>query len=152
MDLDTKFMKQSILEAKKAQEIDEVPVGAVIVKDNKIIARGFNKREKSQDPIMHAEIIAIRKACKKFNSWRLEDCTLYVTIEPCTMCAGTMVWSRIKRVVFGASDLKGGAFGGSVNINDFPNLNHRIEVTSNVLANECSSLIKNFFQNKRKNS
>lgn len=149
MNIDEKFMKAALIEAKKAYEKDEVPVGAVIVLNNKIIARGHNLREKSNDPTMHAEISAIRKACKKNKSWRLEDATIYVTVEPCAMCAGTILWTRMKKVVYGAKDLKGGALGTSFNLYEQPNLNHYPEVCGGVLEKECSSLIKNFFKQKR---
>lgn len=149
MNIDEKFMKAALTEAKKAHEKDEVPVGAVIVLNNKIIARGHNLREKSNDPTMHAEISAIRKACKKNKSWRLEDATIYVTVEPCAMCAGTILWTRMKKVVYGAKDLKGGALGTSFNLYEQPNLNHYPEVCGGVLEKECSSLIKNFFKQKR---
>ena len=149
MNIDEKFMKAALTEAKKAYEKDEVPVGAVIVLNNKIIARGHNLREKSNDPTMHAEISAIRKACKKNKSWRLEDATIYVTVEPCAMCAGTILWTRMKKVVYGAKDLKGGALGTSFNLYEQPNLNHYPEVCGGVLEKECSSLIKNFFKQKR---
>ena len=113
---DEKYMRQAYKEALKAKEIDEVPIGCVIVKDDKIIARGYNKKERNNDVTSHAEINAIRKACKKMNSWRLVDCTLYVTLEPCSMCAGAIYQSRIKRVVFGAYDLKQGALGSALNL------------------------------------
>lgn len=105
---DVKWMKEAIKQAKKAESYDEVPIGCVIVKDDKVIARGYNKRETLQQSIAHAEIMAIQKACKKLNTWRLEDCILYVTLEPCPMCAGAIIQSRIKEVVYGASDPKGG--------------------------------------------
>ena len=149
MNVDEKFMKAALKEAKKAYEKDEVPIGAVIVLNNKIIARGHNLREKSNDPTMHAEISAIRKACKKNKSWRLEDATIYVTVEPCAMCAGTILWTRMKKVVYGAKDLKGGALGTSFNLYEQPNLNHYPEVYGGVLEKECSSLIKKFFKQKR---
>ena len=147
--LDEKFMLEALKEAKKSELLDEVPVGAIIVKDNKIIARGHNLREKSADPTSHAEIVAIRKACKKLNSWRLEDCTIYVTIEPCSMCAGTLLWTRIKKIVYGAKDLKGGALGSSYNLFDVTNINHHPEVVGGVLEEKCSSIISSFFRNKR---
>lgn len=146
---DEKFMALALKEAKKAANLDEVPIGAVLVLDGKVIATGFNKRETTNDPTMHAEVVAIRKACKKFNSWRLVDCTLYVTIEPCSMCAGTLLWSRVKRIVYGAPDLKGGALGSSYNLFVQPNLNHHPEITGGVLADRCSKIISDFFKNKR---
>lgn len=148
--LDEKYMRLAIKEAEKAFLIDEVPVGAIIVKNNKIIARGHNLREKTNDPTAHAEIVAIRKACKKNKSWRLEGATIYVTVEPCSMCAGTILWSRIDRVVYGAKDLKGGALGTTLNLYETKNLNHYPSVTAGVLENECGNIISNYFKNKRK--
>ena len=146
---DKKFMWEAIKEAEKSAVLDEVPVGAVIVKDNKIIARGHNFREKTHDPTAHAEIVAIRKACKKLKSWRLEGCTIYVTIEPCAMCAGTLLWTRIDRIVFGANDSKGGAIGSSFELFRVKNINHHPEITRGVLDGACASLISNFFKKKR---
>lgn len=142
-------MNAALKEAKKAYEKDEVPVGAVIVLNDKIIARGHNLRESTNDPTMHAEIVAIRKACKKSKSWRLEGATMYVTVEPCAMCAGTILWARIKRVVYGAKDLKGGALGTSFNLYEQPNLNHHPEICGGVLENDCAELIRTFFKKKR---
>lgn len=142
-------MNAALKEAKKAYEKDEVPVGAVIVLNDKIIARGHNLRESTNDPTMHAEIVAIRKACKKSKSWRLEGATMYVTVEPCAMCAGTILWARIKRVVYGAKDLKGGALGTSFNLYEQPNLNHYPEICCGVLENDCAELIRTFFKKKR---
>jgi len=147
--LDEKFMLAALKEASKSALLDEVPVGAVIVKNNKIIARGHNLREKTNDPTSHAEIVAIRKACKKLNSWRLEECTMYVTIEPCSMCAGTLLWTRIERIVYGAKDLKGGALGSSYNLFDVKNINHHPIIEGGVLEKECSLIITEFFRNKR---
>lgn len=149
MEKDEKFMKAALKEAYKSFALDEVPVGVVIVKDDKIIARGHNLRETKQDPTGHAEIIAIKKASKKLKSWRLIDCTLYVTLEPCSMCAGAIMWSRIKRVVYGAKDIKGGAIGSSFNLFEQKGINHKPEVTSGVLENEASTLLKDFFKLKR---
>lgn len=147
--LDEKFMLKALKEAGISADFDEVPVGAVIVKDGKIIARGHNLREKSNDPTMHAEIVAIRKACKKLGSWRLEGCTVYVTIEPCSMCAGTLLWTRINKIVYGAKDPKGGALGTSINIFEAKNINHHPEIVGGVLENECSAIMKDFFKKKR---
>ena len=146
---DEKFMKIALKEANKSFQLDEVPVGVVIVKDDKIIARGHNLRETKQDPTGHAEIIAIKKASKKLKSWRLIDCTMYVTLEPCSMCAGAIMWSRIKRVVYGAKDIKGGAIGSSFNLFEQKGINHKPEVTSGVLEDEASTLLKDFFKLKR---
>ena len=147
--LDEKFMLEALKEADKSAALDEVPVGAVIVINNKIIARGHNLREKSKDPTSHAEIVAIRKACKKLNSWRLEDCTMYVTIEPCSMCAGTLLWTRIKRIVYGAKDPKGGAICSSFSLFQVKNINHRPEILGGVLEELCSSKMTSFFKSKR---
>ena len=146
---DEKFMLEAIKEAKKSASLDEVPVGAVIVKDNKIIARGHNLREKTNDPTSHAEIVAIRKACKKNESWRLENCTMYVTIEPCSMCAGTLLWTRIARIVYGARDPKGGAIESSFELFRVKNINHHPEIKGGVLEEECGSLMSDFFKKKR---
>ena len=147
--IDEKFMAEALKEAEKSANFDEVPVGAVIVKDGKIIARGHNVRERSNDPTAHAEIMAIRKACKKLKSWRLEGCTIYVTIEPCSMCAGTILWTRMQRVVYGANDPKGGALGSSYNLFEVKNINHKVEITRGVLENRCAGLMTSFFRNKR---
>lgn len=147
---DEKYMKLAYKEALKARLIDEVPIGCVIVKDNKVIARGYNKKESKNDVTSHAEINALRKACKKMNSWRLVDCTLYVTLEPCSMCAGAIYQSRIKRVVFGAYDLKQGALGGAFDLYKVNTLNHFPEIEGGVLKEECSSLISSYFKEKRK--
>ncbi len=142
-------MKEALKEARKAELIDEVPIGCVIVKDDKIIARGHNQRETKQSPIGHAEIIAINKASKKLNSWRLEGCDIYVTLEPCIMCSGAIIQSRINKVYYGASDPKGGALGSSINVLEANNINHHPEVISGVLKEECSSIITNYFRKKR---
>lgn len=144
-----KYMKEALKEAKKAELIDEVPIGCVIVKDDKIIARGHNQRETKQSPIGHAEIAAINKAAKKLNSWRLEGCDIYVTLEPCIMCSGAIIQSRINKVYYGASDPKGGALGSSINVLEASNINHHPEVISGVLKEECSSIITNYFKAKR---
>lgn len=147
--IDEKYMGIALKLAQKAALEDEVPVGAILVEEGKIIARAYNKREQKNDPTMHAEIIAIRKACQKKKSWRLENCTLYVTIEPCAMCAGTILWSRIKKVVYGAKDPKGGALGSSFNLFEQPNLNHHPEIVGGVLKEQCANEMKTFFQKKR---
>ena len=149
MTQDEKFMAQALKQAEISANFDEVPVGAVIVKDGKIIARGHNLRESKNDPTAHAEIVAIRKACKKLSSWRLEGCTIYVTIEPCSMCAGTLLWTRIQRIVYGAKDPKGGALGSSYNLFEVKNINHRPEITGGVLEKKCSTLMSTFFRSKR---
>lgn len=149
MNLDEKYMRLALKEAQKAVILDEVPVGAVIVKDDKIIAKGHNLREKSNDPTSHAEINAIRKACKKLNSWRLEDATIYVTVEPCSMCAGTLLQCRIGKIVYGANDPKGGAIESSLELFNAKNINHHPEIVKGVLKEECSSIISSYFKSKR---
>lgn len=144
-------MKIALKEALKAKERDEVPIGAVLVENGKIIAKGHNLRETSFDPTSHAEINAIRKACKKKKSWRLENTTIYVTVEPCSMCAGTILWARIKKVVYGAKDLKGGALGTTYNLYNVQGLNHYPEVVGGILKEQCSEIITNFFKEKRNN-
>lgn len=144
-----KFMKMAINEAIKAREIDEVPVGCVIVEDNKVIARGYNKRELTQDPTSHAELKTLQKASKKLNSWRLEDCDIYVTLEPCIMCAGAIIQSRIRHIYFGAYDPKGGAFGSSIDVLTANNINHHPEVTGGILEEECAIILKDYFRKKR---
>lgn len=148
--IDEKFMALALKQAAKAYELDEVPVGAVIVKDGKVIARAYNNRESKLDPTGHAEIIAIRKAAKKLQTWRLEDTTIYVTIEPCSMCAGALIWARVGRVVYGAKEPKGGALGSSYNLYEQINLNHYPTVTSGVLEEQCGAIMTAFFKNKRK--
>ena len=142
-------MKEALKEAKKAELFDEVPIGCVIVKDDKIIARGHNQRETNQSPIGHAEIIAINKASKKLKSWRLEGCDIYVTLEPCIMCSGAIIQSRISKVYYGAFDPKGGALGSSINVLEAKNINHHPEVISGVMQEECSKIITNYFKAKR---
>ena len=149
MTKDEKYMLAALKEAQKAVILDEVPVGAIIVKDDKIIARGHNLREKSNDPTSHAEINAIRKACKKVNSWRLEDCTIYVTVEPCSMCAGTLLQCRIGRIVYGTLDPKGGAIVSSLELFKSKNINHHPQIEGGVLKEECSSIISSYFKSKR---
>jgi tRNA(adenine34) deaminase len=149
IDKDIMHMKEALKEAQLAELEDEVPIGCVIVKDDKIVARGHNQRDKSHDPLGHAEIVAIKKASEVVNDWQLVDCELYVTIEPCIMCSGAIIQSRIKRVVYGAPDIKGGAFGSSINVLDADNINHRPEVIKGVLEEECTAIIKNYFKKKR---
>ena len=142
-------MSIALKEAQKAVILDEVPVGAIIVKDDKIIARGHNLREKSNDPTSHAEINAIRKASKKLNSWRLEGATIYVTVEPCSMCAGAILQSRIARIVYGTTDPKGGAIESSFELFKAKNINHHPEIKGGVLKEECSTIITSYFKSKR---
>jgi tRNA(adenine34) deaminase len=144
------WMALAIAEAAKARAKDEVPIGCVIVRDGKIIARGHNLRESAQDPAAHAELIAIRKAARKLDSWRLLDTTLYVTLEPCIMCMGAIILARIHTVVFGCHDPKGGAAGTLYDLSDDPRLNHRVELVPRVLEVECSSLLSSFFADLRR--
>lgn len=141
-------MKAALNEAKKAYLIGEVPVGAVIVHDGKIIARGHNTREAKQSVLGHAEINAINKASKKIGSWRLEECDLYVTLEPCPMCSGAIIQSRIKNLYFGAYDLKSGACGSVLDLHSY-NFNHKVRVVGGIMEEECSRIIKDFFKELR---
>src|SRR5699024_9613051 len=136
--------------AKKAREMDEVPIGAIIVHQDELIAAGYNIRETTQSALCHAELIAIKEANEKLGSWRLEDCTLYVTLQPCPMCAGAIVQSRIERVVYGARDPKAGCAGTLMNLLNDNRFNHQTEVTKGVLETECSSLLTDFFRDLRK--
>ena len=147
-ELDIQLMGKALEEAKKAYKVSEIPIGAIIVKDGKIIGRGYNLKENNNNSILHAEIIAIEEACKNLNNWRLEDTTIYVNLEPCIMCAGAIVNSRIKRIVFGCYDEKSGAFGSKININDL-NLNHKVEISANVLEEESREIIQKFFKELR---
>ena len=149
MNQDELFMKEALKEAKKAYLEDEVPVGCVIVKDNKIIARGHNKKEKNNNAILHAEIVTLNKAQKKLNDWHLNDCTLYVTLEPCLMCTGAIIQTRIKRVVYGCNDPKGGAVDSILNIKEIKGINHYFESISKIKEKECSTLLKTYFKSKR---
>lgn len=142
-------MKEALKEAEKALEKDEVPVGAVIVKNDKIIARAHNIKEQKQDGTMHAEIIAIKKAAKKLNNWRLIDCEMYVTLEPCTMCAGAIISSRIKKVYIGTNDPKAGAVGSVLNVFEDYIFNHKVEYEKNILEEECRNILKEFFKKLR---
>jgi tRNA(adenine34) deaminase len=144
------WMARTIAEARKAELKDEVPIGCVIVLDGRIIACGHNLRETTQDPAAHAELIAIRKAARKLGSWRLLNCTLYVTLEPCTMCMGAIILSRIPTVVFGCYDPKGGAAGSLFDLSNDPRLNHTVELLPRVLEQECSGMLSVFFSDLRK--
>lgn len=150
MERDIYFMQLAIEEAKKAEAIHEVPIGAVIVLDGEVISVAHNLRETEQRSIAHAELLAIDEACKKLGTWRLEDATLYVTLEPCPMCAGGIVLSRIKRVVYGASDPKGGCAGTLMNLLTDERFNHQCEVVPGVLEEECGTLLTIFFRELRK--
>lgn len=142
---DAYWMGKAIAQAKKAEAIGEVPIGAVVVKDGAVIARGHNLRESRQDPAAHAELIAIRKAAKKLSSWRLTGATLYVTLEPCTMCMGAVILSRLDRVVFGSHDPKGGAAGSLYDLSDDKRLNHSVALTPGVRGDETSAMLSEFF-------
>ncbi|MGE5654214.1 MAG: tRNA adenosine(34) deaminase TadA [Bacillota bacterium] len=146
---DESCMRLAIEAALEAQAIGEVPIGAVIVRDGQVIGRGFNRRESWRDPTAHAEMIAIRQASETLGGWRLPGTTMYVTLEPCPMCAGAMMLARIERLVFGVRDPKGGCVGSIYNLVQEPRFNHRLEVTEGVLAEECGALLKNFFRNLR---
>lgn len=150
MEEKNKFMKQALKEAKKAYEKLEVPVGAVIVKDGKIIARAHNLKETKTDTTKHAEILAIQKASKKLESWRLLDCEMYITLEPCSMCAGAIINSRIKKVYIGALDEKTGAAGSVLNLFEDYKFNHKVEVEKGVMQEECENILKDFFKMLRK--
>ncbi len=145
-----KFMKEALKEAKKAYDKLEVPVGAVIVRNGKIIARGHNLKETKFDTTNHAEIIAIQKASKKLKSWRLLDCEMYVTLEPCSMCAGAIINSRIKKVYIGANDEKTGAVGSVLNLFEDYKFNHNVEFEKGILKEDCENILKDFFKNLRK--
>ncbi|CAH1222213.1 tRNA-specific adenosine deaminase [Paenibacillus plantiphilus] len=147
---DQQWMHAAMEEALKAQQIGEVPIGAVIVKDGEIIGRGHNLRETTHDPTAHAEMIAIREASIKLGAWRLLDCTLYVTLEPCPMCAGAIVQSRLRKVVYGTIDSKAGCAGTLMNLLQEPRFNHETELVSGVLQEECASLLTQFFRRIRK--
>ena len=145
-----KFMHEALKEAKKAYEKLEVPIGCVIVKDGKIIARGHNEKETKFDTTRHAEIIAIQKASKKLQSWRLLDCEMYVTLEPCSMCAGAIINSRIKKIYIGTNDEKTGAVGSVLNLMEDYTFNHKVEVEKGICKEECETILKNFFKELRK--
>lgn len=145
-----KFMKQALKEAQKAYEKEEVPVGAIIVKDGKIIARAHNLKETKNDTTCHAEILAIKKASKKLKTWRLSDCEMYVTLEPCSMCAGAMIQARIKKVYIGTMDYKTGACGSVFNLLEDYTFNHKVECETGILKQECENILQNFFKELRK--
>lgn len=146
--MDVKFMRAALKEAKKAEAIDETPVGAVIVKDGRIIARGYNMRETKKNALMHAEIIAINKASKKLGGWRLPECDIYVTLEPCPMCAGAIIQARIENVYFGAYDPKSGCLGSVCDLSKA--LPHKVEYQGGILKIECEEILKKFFKKLRK--
>ena len=144
------YMKHALAAADEAEANGDVPVGAVVVFEGEIVGRGFNRREADQDPTAHAEVVALKQAAETLGSWRLEGCTLYVTLEPCPMCSGALVLSRIETVVFGCSDPKAGFLGSLIDLSSFSALNHQFTVVSGVLESECSSRLKSFFRNIRK--
>ena len=144
-----KFMKQALLEAQQAKNAGEIPVGAVVVKNHKIIGKGFNLVETLHDPTAHAEMMAISAACATENNKYLTDATIYVTLEPCPMCAGAIVWSKMKRIVFAAIDENSGACGSLFNVTSNKNLNHQVEMIQGVMEEESKQLLQQFFQNKR---
>lgn len=144
------YMKEAIKQAKKAYAIGEVPIGCVIVYEGKIIGRGYNRRTIDKNPLAHAELIAIKKASKKMGDWRLEDCTLYVTLEPCQMCSGAIVQARMKKVVVGCMNPKAGCAGSILNLLQVEQFNHQVELETGVLQEECSTMMKNFFKELRK--
>lgn len=144
-----RFMKEAIIQAQKARAIGETPIGAVIVYDNKIIARGYNKRETKKNSLCHAEIEAINKACKKRGGWRLFDCDLYVTLEPCPMCSGAIIQSRIDNVYFGAFDKKSGCAGSCINLFQENMFNHNVNIRGGILEEECAKLLSDFFKELR---
>lgn len=148
---DAKFMREALRQAKKAAKLKEVPIGCVLVKDGKIVARGYNRRNTDKTTLAHAEIAVIRKASKAMQDWRLEECTLYVTLEPCPMCAGAIVQARIPRVVAGCMNPKAGCAGSVLNILNTPGLNHRVNFEKGVLETECSELLQTFFHELREN-
>ena len=148
-DTDEKYMREALRQAKKAYALEETPIGCVIVHDGKVIGRGYNRRNTDKSPLAHAEIAAIRKASRKIGDWRLEECTMYVTLEPCQMCTGAIVQSRIPRVVIGCMNPKAGCAGSVLNILQVKEFNHQAEIESGVLGEECSELMKQFFRELR---
>ena len=144
-----RFMRQAITQAKKAEKLMEVPIGCVIVYEGKVIARGYNRRNTDKNTLSHAELNAIRKASKKLGDWRLEGCTIYITMEPCQMCAGAIVQSRITRAVIGSMNPKAGCAGSILNLLDMPEFNHQVELTTGVMEEECSQMMKSFFKELR---
>ena len=147
---DEKYMKEAIRQAKKAAKLGEVPIGCVIVYENRIIGRGYNRRNTDKSTLSHAEITAIRRASKIMGDWRLEDCTLYVTLEPCQMCSGAIIQARIPRVVMGCRNPKAGCAGSILNLLKVPEFTHQAEITDGILEEECSMMLKNFFKDLRK--
>ena len=149
MTQEEKYMKEAIKQAKKAYALDEVPIGCVIVQNDKIIARGYNRRNTDKNTLAHAEITAIKKASKKTGDWRLEDCTMYVTLEPCQMCAGAIVQSRMKKVVIASMNAKAGCAGSVINLLQMARFNHQVEIETGLLGDECSAMLSGFFRELR---
>lgn len=149
MNNDETYMKEALRQARKAYKIGETPIGCVIVCEDRIIARGYNRRNTDKSPLAHAELIAIRRAAKKIGDWRLEDCTLYVTLEPCPMCAGVIVQARIPNCVIGAMNPKAGCAGSVLNLLECDGFNHQVHVTRGILKDECSQIMKDFFRELR---
>lgn len=147
--IEEKYMKEALKQAKKAYALGEVPIGCVIVHEGKIIGRGYNRRNTDKNTLAHAEITAINRASKVIGDWRLEECTLYVTLEPCQMCAGAIVQARIPEVVMGCMNPKAGCAGSILNILEMPQFNHQVKVTRGILENECSQMLKTFFEELR---
>ena len=147
-----KYMKMAIVQAKKAERLDEVPIGCVIVHDGMVVGRGYNRRNIDRNTLSHAELNAIKKASKKLGDWRLDDCEMYVTTEPCQMCAGAIVQARIKKVYIGCMNPKAGCAGSILNILQVDKFNHQVEIESGILKDECSSLLTNFFRKLRNHS
>ena len=149
MDIQERYMRQAMKLARKAAELGEVPIGCVIEYQGTIIGRGYNRRKTDKSTLAHAEIIAIKKACKKMDDWRLEECTMYVTLEPCQMCAGAIVQARIDKVVMGSRNAKAGCAGSVINLLQMEGFNHQVELTEGVLQEECSALMSGFFRQLR---
>ena len=149
MTADEKYMKEALRQAKKAEALLEVPIGCVIVQNDKIIARGYNRRNTDKNTLSHAELNAIRKASKKTGDWRLEDCTMYITLEPCQMCAGALMQSRIDKVVIGSMNPKAGCAGSVLNLLEMDGFNHKVEVERGILQEECSTMLSEFFRELR---
>lgn len=150
MTKDEKYMKEAIKQAKKAALVGDVPIGCVIVHQDKIIARGYNKRNLKKTTLAHAELLAIEKASKKLGDWRLEDCTMYITLEPCQMCAGAIIQARIPKVVVGAMNKKAGCAGSVLNLFQIPQFNHQVIFENGILEEECSEMLSDFFKQLRK--
>jgi tRNA(adenine34) deaminase len=148
-EIDRRFMQEAIELARKSLDAEDVPVGALVVYEGRVIGRGYNQREKLQDPTAHAEMLALTAAAEYIGHWRLEDCTLYVTLEPCPMCAGALVQARVSRLVYGAPDDKGGACGSRYEITQDPRLNHQVETIAGVMAEPCAELLQAFFRRRR---